>query len=321
MALLLTTLVLSAPSALAAADSRPRDAAGDAQRRVEAAQRTADATANRYMAALGDFERLRTQAADTESAIGQAEQRTATLRTIVQERAARAYKAAGSNLPSLLRVDNLSEAMRSDKLMATANVSDARAMDLLRQQQEDLRVQRDALRGLESRQTSALADLQRTSRQADAQLSAALRDRQDVQARLAAQAAAAAATMRAARASRSPRLTASVPRRPSAAAPSAPAPPPPPPPPSSGMNPHHNDPFLSCVRNRESRGNYGVVNPAGPWYGAYQFLASTWNLTARHAGRVDLVGVLPSSASAYDQDDMAWSLYQWQGSGPWGGSC
>jgi hypothetical protein len=87
------------------------------------------------------------------------------------------------------------------------------------------------------------------------------------------------------------------------------------------MSPHHNDPFLSCVRHRESRGNYGVINPSGPWYGAYQFLASTWNITARHAGRLDLVGVLPSNASAYDQDEMAWALYQWQGSGPWGGSC
>ena len=27
------------------------------------------------------------------------------------------------------------------------------------------------------------------------------------------------------------------------------------------------------------------------------------------------------SASPYDQDDVAWSLYQWRGSGPWGGMC
>ena len=26
-------------------------------------------------------------------------------------------------------------------------------------------------------------------------------------------------------------------------------------------------------------------------------------------------------ASEYDQDEMAWSLYQWQGNGPWGGRC
>ena len=55
------------------------------------------------------------------------------------------------------------------------------------------------------------------------------------------------------------------------------------------------------------------MNPSGPYYGAYQFLASTWNITARHAGRLDLVGVIPSNASPADQDAMAWSLYQWQG--------
>jgi hypothetical protein len=75
------------------------------------------------------------------------------------------------------------------------------------------------------------------------------------------------------------------------------------------------------VRQRESGGNYGVVNPSGPYLGAYQFLQSTWNVTASHAGRGDLVGLPANLASAYDQDQMAWTLYQWQGTGPWGGSC
>jgi hypothetical protein len=63
------------------------------------------------------------------------------------------------------------------------------------------------------------------------------------------------------------------------------------------------------------------VNPAGPYLGAYQFLQATWNVTAAHAGRADLVGVPANHASAYDQDEMAWTLYQWQGMGPWGGGC
>ena len=63
------------------------------------------------------------------------------------------------------------------------------------------------------------------------------------------------------------------------------------------------------------------MNPAGPYLGAYQFLQSTWNMTASHAGRTDLLGVPANVASAYDQDEMAWALYQWQGTGPWGGSC
>ncbi|MDQ1519292.1 MAG: resuscitation-promoting factor RpfB, partial [Actinomycetota bacterium] len=93
------------------------------------------------------------------------------------------------------------------------------------------------------------------------------------------------------------------------------------PPPGGGSSPHHNDPFLVCTRGRESGGNYGIVSSGGTYHGAYQFLPSTWNATAAHAGRMDLVGVLPSRASAYDQDEMAWALYQWQGNSPWGGRC
>ncbi len=79
--------------------------------------------------------------------------------------------------------------------------------------------------------------------------------------------------------------------------------------------------FLGCVKNRESRGQYGAVNGGSGASGAYQFMPSTWNNTARHAGRPDLVGKNPASASASDQDAMAQHLYQWQGSAPWGGGC
>jgi len=76
--------------------------------------------------------------------------------------------------------------------------------------------------------------------------------------------------------------------------------------------------FLACVRQRESGGNYRITNGAG-YYGAYQFSQSTWNNTANHAGRGDLVGVNPASASPADQDAMAASLYAWQGRSPWAG--
>jgi hypothetical protein len=55
--------------------------------------------------------------------------------------------------------------------------------------------------------------------------------------------------------------------------------------------------------------------------GAYQFLQYTWNSTANGAGRPELIGVPPHTASEYDQDDMAWALYQRAGNGPWGGRC
>ena len=83
----------------------------------------------------------------------------------------------------------------------------------------------------------------------------------------------------------------------------------------------NNSGFLGCVKNRESRGQYGAVNGSSGAAGAYQFMPQTWNNTARHAGRPDLVGRNPASVSPADQDAMAQHLYQWQGAAPWGGGC
>jgi hypothetical protein len=83
-----------------------------------------------------------------------------------------------------------------------------------------------------------------------------------------------------------------------------------------------NGDFLSCVRARESGGDYTVHNSGGSGAsGAYQFMPGTWNSIAGSSGRGDLVGVDPAAASAADQDAMAQALYAQQGSSPWGGSC
>jgi hypothetical protein len=114
-----------------------------------------------------------------------------------------------------------------------------------------------------------------------------------------------------------------------------PPPPPPPPPPAPKPAPApkaapaprpapsqagHAGPggYLACVRQHESGGRYNI-NTGNGYYGAYQFLPSTWNATAKRAGRPDLVGVLPSNASPADQDAMALALYQTNGRQPWAG--
>jgi soluble lytic murein transglycosylase-like protein len=80
--------------------------------------------------------------------------------------------------------------------------------------------------------------------------------------------------------------------------------------------------FLSCVRNRESGGNYGVYNSGGSGAaGAYQFMPGTWNSIAASSGRGDLVGLDPAQAAPSDQDAMAQALYSQQGAAPWGGGC
>lgn len=78
-------------------------------------------------------------------------------------------------------------------------------------------------------------------------------------------------------------------------------------------------PFLECVRWRESRGDYTAYNPASGASGAFQFLRATWDNTARHAGRWDLVGVDVRWASPLDQDLMALHLLAWYGPSPWAG--
>jgi len=91
-----------------------------------------------------------------------------------------------------------------------------------------------------------------------------------------------------------------------------------PPPPSIGPSDAE---FLACIRMRESHNNYTTVSTSGNYRGAYQFNQPAWDATARHAGRLDLVGQLANLVSPADQDALALDLYHWQGSAPWGGAC
>ena len=65
----------------------------------------------------------------------------------------------------------------------------------------------------------------------------------------------------------------------------------------------------AALANCESSGNPAAVNPAGPYYGLYQFLESTW----RSVGGVGL----PSQASPSEQTYRAQILYNRSGAGQW----
>lgn len=61
--------------------------------------------------------------------------------------------------------------------------------------------------------------------------------------------------------------------------------------------------WLLALRTCEAGGAYDR-NSGNGYYGAYQFLPSTWNSIASKIGRNDLVGIMPNQASPADQDAM-----------------
>jgi len=77
------------------------------------------------------------------------------------------------------------------------------------------------------------------------------------------------------------------------------------------------NPYLQCVVEAESHGDYGAVSANGMYMGAFQFSQSTWNLAAGAAGLSALVGVPPNLASKAEQDAVAVALYALDGHQPW----
>lgn len=77
------------------------------------------------------------------------------------------------------------------------------------------------------------------------------------------------------------------------------------------------NPFLQCVVQAESGGDYGAVSPNGLYMGAFQFSQPTWNVAAQAAGLPSLVGVPPNLATKAEQDTVAVALYALDGQQPW----
>jgi hypothetical protein len=319
-------LLLAAPVAAAPGG----DPVAEADRAVAEAQGAADAAADSYFEQLARFESLGVEIAATEERLVELDARADELRATVQERAAHAYRRSGDTDVELGfrdEEDAMSSARRT-VLLDGLNEQDNDAAAALADVTESLEAKREQLSADRGQQEQVLADLKAEQVALDAMLAEAQARRNEAvaQQQAAAAAAAAAATARppaagqpgvAARPGAAPQPQ---PQPSPSPSPSQPAPPPYYAP-APGQHPQHNHPFLVCTRAIESGGNYQAYNASGPYYGAYQFLRSTWNSTANHAGRYELIGVVPSQASPYDQDDMAWVLYNWQGKRPWGGRC
>jgi len=291
--------------------------------RVVSTTRAIDATAQRWFAAQADAARLDASIADIERRIADAQATIAQVRKIATARAVVMYTNADVSLTSMFGDTALDSARRAH-LVDDADAGGNAAIAQLTASVDGLNAERRGLEAERARRQQTLRQVSTERVALDAQL-AGVR----AQARRDASVALTTARDEAAKASLRARLRAfeeAAHVTDILAAPTGP--------PrvtftttlvttdrlAGRTSPHHDDPFLTCTRARESAGRYDAVSPSG-YYGAYQFLPSTWDSTAVHEGRLDLVGVLPTHASAYDQDETAWALYLWQGKGPWGGRC
>jgi septal ring factor EnvC (AmiA/AmiB activator) len=277
-----------------------------------------DAAAQQWFEHQETAAQLEAEIAQLEEEVARATHQAAETEVLARARAVEIYKGTRGDVVTVLSVegDDALASVRKAELLDRANAESNAAIDDFEAATEDLNARRETVEQRKAEQ----AEL---GEQIHAQ-QAALEERlADLEAQAQAEAAAAAFAARAREEAAATQARAATPAA-KAAAPapaasraapsttSAPA--------TGGTHPRHDEPFLVCTRARESSGQYGAVSSAG-YYGAYQFSSTTWNTAASHAGRMDLIGVLPSQASAYDQDELAWALYQWQGNRPWGGRC
>lgn len=308
-------LAVAATSWFAAAPAATADAGDD----VAAAQAAADEVAERWFAA-------QREAAEIDAQIERLDEQLATLRSAARTTGARAraravtlYRSASSSgsVGTLLEGGSVMEAARRNQMLEHVNEESRAELDAYKRLVADTKASQAQLAQRHAQQRDTLARLDDEGAQLQSELARAQRAYRTEQAAAAeAQVAAASAQT----AGTEPPDSTPDPTDPPTGGGEAPEPVDPPPAPQPGEHPRHNDPFLACVRQRESRGIYTAVNPSG-YYGAYQFATGTWDATASHAGRPELIGVRPDRASPWDQDDLAWVLYQWQGRDPWGGSC
>ena len=294
----------------------PSAATAETGSSLAATRAAIDATASQWFAAQRDLTALDLKIHALDETLAPTEQRVAQLQQHADARALELYESNTQDLTSMVGGNVMTsdplEVARKAALIGQANADDRVVIDELEAAIADLSARRTELQAARTAQAKALDDLAAQRRALDAQLASLSRQ--------------------AAHAADRSHLASSVESDSNAVAPTSPATftepvtpvasttPVASPPPDAGVSPHHDEAFLVCTRAHESNGDYGAVSGSG-YYGAYQFLPTTWNTVAAHVGRLDLVGVLPSQAAPADQDEMAWALYLWQGNSPWGGRC
>ena len=307
---LMVALIVALVAAPAAAGAQ------STEDRIAHTRAAIDAAAQSWFESQSRAEKLDTEISDLERTVDESQANADRTAVVARARAVEIYMGSGTDFGPVFESSDALDSVRRAELLDRANAESQRAIDefeiaseRLTEQRAELEQRRDDQQEVVDRLAAEQASLeeQLSGLQAQAQREQAIAAAQAQRSAASAEKAAPARSATAAPAKKSP-----APTRPAAV---------PPPPAPAGTHPHHDDPFLVCTRARESRGNYSVVSASGLYHGAYQFAPTTWNATASHEGRLALVGVLPSRASVYDQDDMAWTLYQWQGKVPWGGRC
>ncbi len=295
------------------------------QLQVDAAQQLTSVAASRVSADQQAIARLDRQLAAEQQAIDQHLH-------VVQAQAIATYVDSGANASSsdaALFSGGAATAQAASEYASLAVGNITTDLDELHSAQHVLQAQQAAL---VDRENEDRADLQRQAAYLDqasasasrlqaehalvtGQLAAAVAAQQAVQAKAAAAAVVAARKV----ASSTTVVTISAPS--SAPATTAATTSPGPATPSGDAYPNLPDPvlnpFLTCVVQAESGGDYGAVSPNGLYMGAFQFSQPTWNSAASTAGLGLLVGVPPNDATKAEQDTVAVALYAMDGDQPW----
>jgi peptidoglycan hydrolase CwlO-like protein len=286
-----------------------------------------DEVAQQWFDAQAHVRDLDAKIAATQQQIDDLERRARELQQQATKRAVDMYVGDANRFGEVFDQGTAIDSARRVELIGRANARSTQTFEALSELTEELEGQRDALQASRDELGEAQDDLERNRAALGGELEIARRDAAQVatarRARPDASGGSETTTGPTGGPTSSPPAadptTSSPPPPPAVTAPAPPAPPVAPV--VASVHPMHDHPFLVCTRSRESRGIYTIVSASGLYYGAYQFLRDTWDVTALHAGRGELVGVPPNTASEYDQDDLAWVLYQWQGNDPWGGRC